>query len=360
MSWNDPFYSFQNKMNGLSLFTGAGISETFLKDTVVDIKVANELVPNRARLYSHFYPKCKMICGDITDKTVQQQVVSEAKKHNVDFLMATPPCQSMSRAGRMRVDDERTLLFIPVLNLIEELKPKYVLIENVPEFLKSFYEKDNNRVDVMQEIRGRCWEYHIEEKVLDAADFETPQTRKRAIVLMSRKSLPVWKHPAPLGFRITVEEAIGHLPRLESGQSSGIKYHNAKTHNNRHILWMSHTPTGQSAFQNEIHFPEKNGRKIKGFGSTYKRIRWDKPAPTITMTNGSISSQNNVHPGRFMEDSGLWSDARVLSLLEIILLTGLPPDWDIPEWATDTLVRHVIGEGVPPKLVYHIVKQLEK
>ena len=83
----------------------------------------------------------------------------------------------------------------------------------------------------------------------------------------------------------------------------------------------------------------------------------DKPAPTITMANGSISSQNNVHPGRLLSD-GTYSDARVLTLKELFILTGLPDDWEPPEWASENLTRQVIGEAVPPKLLYEILKQL--
>ena len=49
-------------------------------------------------------------------------------------------------------------------------------------------------------------------------------------------------------------------------------------------------------------------------------MHWDKPAPTITMKNGSISSQNNVHPGRLLPN-GTYSDARVLTVAELSILT---------------------------------------
>jgi DNA (cytosine-5)-methyltransferase 1 len=87
----------------------------------------------------------------------------------------------------------------------------------------------------------------------------------------------------------------------------------------------THTPTGKSAIYNEVHYPMKNNRKIRCFGTSYKRIEWDKPCPTITMMNGSISSQNNVHPGIYNQNTKEWSDARVLTILEIMILTGLPP-----------------------------------
>ena len=123
---------------------------------------------------------------------------------------------------------------------------------------------------------------------------------------------------------------------------------------------MSHTPTGQTAFNNPVYFPQKeNGERIKGFATTYKRIEWDKPAPTVTMCNGAISSQNNVHPGRLKED-GTYSDARVLTILELLRIMGLPDDWNIPEWASESLVRKTLGEGIPPRLIEALIKTMPK
>ena len=55
-------------LNGLSLFSSAGIGETYIGE-YVSIKVANELLPTRSKLYSHFYPDVKMINGDIKNKS---------------------------------------------------------------------------------------------------------------------------------------------------------------------------------------------------------------------------------------------------------------------------------------------------
>jgi DNA (cytosine-5)-methyltransferase 1 len=121
---------------------------------------------------------------------------------------------------------------------------------------------------------------------------------------------------------------------------------------------MKNTPSGKSAFENPVYFPQKpNGKRLKGFSATYMRMEWDKPAPTITMRNDAISSQSNVHPGRLQKD-GTYSDARVLSILELLILSSLPQDWNIPEWASEILIRQVIGESVPPKLIKEIVEMI--
>ena len=84
---------------------------------------------------------------------------------------------------------------------------------------------------------------------------------------------------------------------------------------------------------------------------------WDKPAPAITMRNDAISSQMNVHPGRRNID-GTYSDARVLTPLELLLVNAM----NIDEWnkidAEETLIRKVLGEGVPPRALNKIIEPL--
>jgi len=339
---------------GVSLFANVGIAETYLHDSNVDIVVANELLDERAKFYREMYPSSNMITGDITNPEVYNKVLENAKKENCDFLIATPPCQGFSMAGKMEEDDIRNSLIKYVIKMIQDLKPKNILIENVPGMLKSYILHNGEKIKMLDYIEQELDGYIINTKVVNTADYGTPQNRKRAIFLIS--NIKKWEFPDKEKI-ITVKEAISHLPTLEAGETSEIPYHNAKKHNDNHILWMKHTPTNKSAFENEIHFPKKDGRRIKGFMSTYKRLDWDKPAHTITMANGSVSSQNNVHPGRSL-GNGLYSDARVLTLKEIFILTGLPENWTPPTWAKENLIRQVIGEGVPPKLIERLLKNI--
>lgn len=352
--------STQNRMKGLSLFACSGIAEYYLKNTDIEIVLANELLQERCKIYKHFYPEAEVIQGDINDEF--DNIISRSKDLKVDFIMATPPCQSFSNAGKKKVEDARTPLFLTLIKAIKEIAPKYVLIENVPSFMTSIYKADAAETIHQKFIKELGDAYVINTKVLNASDYEVPQARKRSITLLSLKTIPEWKHPGKIAKTITVRDAIGHLPSLESGEISEVhKWHRAKTHNINHIKWMSHTPTGLTAFANKVHFPQKDGRKIKGYNTTYKRIEWDKPSPTITMSSGSISSQNNVHPGNaFIKDGEtLYDNARALTVYEIILLTGLDNNWN-PPTTNEKLVRDVIGEAVPPKLVYHLVSNIPR
>ena len=119
-------------IKGISLFANAGIAETYLKEVGVDIVLANELVERRARFYKHLYPECEVVTGDITDPVVFDRIIARAKELQVEFLIATPPCQGMSIAGLMNPYDERNSLVKYAIDAIKLIRPKFVLLENVP------------------------------------------------------------------------------------------------------------------------------------------------------------------------------------------------------------------------------------
>lgn len=344
------------------MFSSAGIGETYLGECGVDIIVSNELIKKRANLYKALHPECNVICGDITDNTIFDSVMEAAK--GIEFLLASPPCQGMSVAGKNRhqekmVEDERNYLITYVFRAIEQLHPKYVLIENVPALLKFKLPYQDNYYSIVEILQFKFGEkYIIDSRVVDSSDYGVPQTRLRAIIkLWPRKE--TWEWPTPIECKVTVRDAIGDLPSLESGESSDIKWHFARKHDSRHVLWMKHTATGTSAFNNPVYFPQKeDGTRVKGYESSYRRIKWDEPSPTITMRNDAISSQRNVHPGRLLSD-GTYSDARVLTPYELMILTSLPKEWPIPDDTPEVLIRQVIGESIPPLMIKKIVGELE-
>lgn len=343
---------------GLSLFANVGIAETYLKNIGFPIVLANELLQDRARFYKEIHNH-EVISGSITNDSVFNEIINQSKKMEVNFILATPPCQGMSMAGKMKEDDPRNSLIIKAMDAFVNLLPEFMLIENVPQMFKTSIVVNGKVINIKDYIQSiiNKYGYKVKFDVFDAADYGTPQNRKRSFTRIYKEKYN-WEEPIKQSW-ITVKDSIGDLPSLESGEKSNInKYHYAKKHNANHINWMKHTPTGKTAHDNAVYYPQKDGRKIKGFATTYKRMSWDKPAPTITMANGSISSQNNVHPGRLKAD-GTYSDARVLTLLEIFRLTGLPDNWNPPSWASENLIRQVIGEAIPPRLVESILRGLK-
>lgn len=354
----------KKKLKCLSLFASAGIGETYFPEAGINVIVANELLPARAALYEASHEKTKVIQGDITKPEVYQKIVDAINDRKIDFLLASPPCQGFSIVGKNRKQesislDPRNYLLFSVITAIKQFDPPYILIENVPLLLKftlNYNGTPTTVVDILDQNFGKS--YDIEAKILDAADYGVPQHRLRAMIKMHKKGL-LWNWPKPKEKQITVREAIGHLPSLEAGEKSNIKWHFARPHSEANILCMKHTPTGNTAFRNPVYYPQKaDGTKIKGFESSYRRIEWDAPAPTITIRNDCISSQRNVHPGRLLPD-GSYSDARVLTPLELMILDSLPETWKIPDDTPELLIRQCIGESIPPKMLLEVVKGIK-
>lgn len=345
-------------INAISLFASAGIGELNVHDKHLNFIAANELLKVRADIYKFFYPNTKVFVGDITNEELKRDLLEYSKENEVKFLLATPPCQGVSSVGKNKhqshfIEDRRNYLVMEIFYFIDNLDLDYILIENVPRFLEMYFPFENDLVllkDILMKLYGN--KYTIEAEVLNAKDYGVPQSRPRAIIKMYKKNLK-WPWPAKEK-EITLREAIGDLPSLEPGEVSDIKWHYAKKARPEIIEAMRHTKPGNSAISNEIYYPKKaNGERIKGFHNTYKRMVWDKPAPARTTYSGSISSHNNVHPGKLMEN-GTYSDPRVLSLLETFIVSSIRRDIEFPEGTSETLIRTVIGEAIPPKLLEKI------
>lgn len=368
-------------MKALSLFANIGIAETYLSNIGIDVVVANELIEQRAKFYKHLYPSCNMIQGDITDSNIFDNVIKEAKNAGIEIIIATPPCQGMSIAGDMNPYDERNSLIKYAIDAIKTLKPKYVFLENVPQMLTTPIQHKGRELLIPEYIKIRLGEdYQINiGQIINTEDYGVPQSRKRAIVLMAQKELPYWGFPEKENHIITLAEAFEGIPDLfpqikekeyqnilpqNSKESLSFhKWHKPPKHVWRNVECVLYTPTGNTAFDNPVHYPKKkDGTKVKGYDTTYHRMFWTKPAPTVTMYNGIMGSQNNVHPGKPWKDDKngdmMYTNPRVLTIYELLIVSSLPINWSIPHWAPDILIRHCIGEGIPPLLVKKIFQQI--
>ncbi|MEG2789946.1 MAG: DNA cytosine methyltransferase [Romboutsia sp.] len=378
------------KLKGMSLFANVGIAENLLHECGVDVVLANELIVKRAEFYRHIFPNSEMVQGDITDENIFNIMLSKAIEYNVDFIIATPPCQGMSTAGKQDKSDVRNQLISYAIDMIKQVKPKYVMLENVPQQLKTKIRVNDKEMLIPDYIKSELSELYNFNKnqVMNTADYGVAQSRERSIFLLARKDLEIiWEAPEKNDSIVTLYDAIGHLPKLDpliydipyeehlkvfplyeerlERAMKISKWYIPPEHVYRQVYAMIHTPSGQSAFSNENikHKPTtEKGTLVKGFKNTYKRQSWDKPAYTVTMYNRTIGSQENVHPGRptGIIDEGVmtYSDARVLTVYELMIVMSIPLNWNIPDWATEHFVRQVIGEGIPPLLVKKLFQQI--
>lgn len=371
------------KLRGLSLFSNVGIAEAGLDKLDVEMIYANELLKDRAKFYSCVHPKTKMIQGDITNDDVRTLIVNKAIENHVNFVLATPPCQGMSEAGNRHEFDERNQLITLAVDVIKRVKPEFAIIENVPTILHTKVIINGNVMLIPDYLKDFLSDYTFnDESLIKAMDHGIPQMRERNIYLLVRKDINIkWEFPEKEPI-VTLQDAIGDLPSLDPMLREGIdmtiekfpsferkkerglkvsKWHYPPTHSWKQVEWMMHTPSGKSAIYNPIYYPQKEGGiHIVAHHNHYRRMAWEKPSRTITQNNGVISSLACVHPGRPYELYGeiLYSDPRVLTIYELLIVSSLPLDWPIPSWAKESFIRKVIGEGIPSRLITVIVEQL--
>ena len=372
-------------LKGLSLFANIGVAEAYLKNLGIDIVVANEIDKDRATFYQQIYKDTTVIIGDIKDNLIRDKIVNEALEKKVDFIMATPPCQGMSEAGLRLEMDPRNQLISYAIEVIKRVKPKFVLLENVPTQLITKIQYYDEVVLIPEYIKRELGQNYRFNKdiIIKMKDYGIPQMRERNIFLLVRLDYDyIWEFPEKTK-EITLSQAIGHLPSLDPKLREGIdltqekfpnfeskmkqglivsKWHYPPTHSWRQVEWMLHTPTGKSAIYNEKYFPKKiDGTRVKAHHNNYRRLRMDMPCRTITQNNGVISSLACVHPGRkFISESGeeLYSDPRVLTIYELMIIMTIPLKWNIPSWASETLIRRAIGEGIPSKIIKDLMQVL--
>ena len=343
-----------------SLFQNVGIGEYYLRNCLGLIgAVGNEIIQKRSDWAKEIYPDCEIVCGDIWDKAIFDKLVRLHKEKGCTGVQASPACQSYTLSNSHRnPSDKRGHLFEPMLNFIKAVDAEWVLIENVPQMLT--VKLDDGRIVGEHIVKTlKSWGYYVNYGVQSAAGFFTPQDRKRAIILAHKKA--PWLLSEPYDEKITLRVAIGNLPSLEAGMDSGIKWHYAPDWAPAQIEVMKHTPTGCSAHDNLIWKPVNvDGSPSKAkFHCSFQRKLWDAPCNTVLQDSKGVSGFRNVHPGRLLPD-GTYSDARCLTILELLRVTGLPDDYPIPDWASDKLIRDVIGECFAPLHVLEILKNLPR
>lgn len=373
------------KLIGLSLFSNVGIAEAGLASLDVDMAYANELLRDRAKFYTCVHPGTEMLEGDITNDDLRSTIVEKARESHVNFILATPPCQGMSEAGNRLEFDERNQLITYAVDVIKRVLPEFAIIENVPTILHTKIIVNGEVMIIPDYLKDVLNEYRFNsESLIRAMDHGVPQMRERNIYLLVRKDIDiVWEFPEvePV---VTLSEAIGSLPSLDPMLREGLdltiekfpdfekkkedglkisKWHYPPTHSWKQVEWMMHTPSGKSAIYNPVYYPQKEGGvHIVAHHNHYRRMAWEKPSRTITQNNGVISSLACVHPGRPYVVNGevLYSDPRVLTIYELLIVSSLPLDWNIPSWARESFIRKVIGEGIPSRLITVIVEELLK
>lgn len=366
-----------------SIAACVGSDEYYLEDHGFVCKVAVESEPNRAEYFELMHKmrskhSVNMIIGKLEEKF--DELVIAFKKNNCELAKFTIPCQTFcAMRSKDWKDDDRLLLVLWCVKFIKQVKPKYILFENAKEFLgfslplAEDLSKHPVAQKMQQELNGRTigqyltdelgensLDYHLNFAIENGSFYGTAQNRVRSIVLGSLEG--VWKFPCPEEYAMPLWQAIGHLPSLEAGEDSGIPYHKApKLHSDPEIaeIWreaFAHLATGCRSKDNNPKY------QLPGFGffnDKGARKFWDKPSNTIDSGNGGVLNTRTLHPGRLKKDNSI-SDARVLTLLEVFLVNGLPQSYEVPEKYRDkeAFIREVMGEIMLPRFLERICLEI--
>ena len=324
------------KPTAIDLFCGAGGVTEGLRQAGFSVIGAVELDPLACMAFRANHPKVKLWEKDIrtlSPKTMMGQL--KIRRGRLDLLAACPPCQSFSRMrtknGPQRLRLVQNYLIFEVRRLARGMRPKTIMIENVPGLLKRGIFRQFCR---SLESLG----YSLKYTILDAANFGVPQRRKRLVLIASCGVVPDFA--APSRERRTVRDAIGTLSRRQ------LKFdplHNYRSNRSARIEKLiakipldggSRKSLGR-ANQLECHI------RIDGFRDVYGRMKWDKPAPTITC--GCI----NPSKGRFLHPT----ENRAITLREAALLQSFPPRYSFPLERGRFAAATLIGNALPPELI---------
>lgn len=160
---------------------------------------------------------------EIFESVMELKMFKGKERPQIDAIFGGPPCQGFSRAGLRKKDDPRNMLFKEYLRVIDEIRPKYVVMENVEGFtdtrldgfegLKGEKYPDNTLVpDILINEFDQIGYDTLPPQILDASDFGVPQRRKRVIFIAYLKGLTKPSYPTPFkSEKVTVLEAISDL-----------------------------------------------------------------------------------------------------------------------------------------------------
>lgn len=291
----------------ISLFSGAGIGDLGYRAAGFDFLSLCELEPDRAALAALNFPLAHVFSDDIWKVRDRQLQLAQSRLKELDselFLATcTAPCQGMSkngqgtllkniREGNRPALDPRNRLILPALDIIRELRPKWVVFENVIEMRNTVIVDDRDEarliLDIIFDKLGD--EYQGEAFDVEFADYGIPQRRQRLITVLTRDATAIArrqdgealippsthaKNPArALAKWVSVMDAIGDFPPLDgksedTASDPEIPFHRVPVLDPKKYEWIRHTQPGRSAFDNQCVQPNCGFKGNRTHGASH-------------------------------------------------------------------------------------------
>ncbi len=328
--------STRSKRLAVDLFSGAGGLSRGLTDAGFRVIGAVEISRLASESYKRNFPYVTLWQEDIRRVAATQfQATLGIGRGQIDLLAACPPCEGFSTLrtmnGARKSRDPRNDLILELPRFVRRLRPKAILIENVPGLAD-----DARMRRFIQEINALGYEARCE--VVNAADYGVPQRRRRMLLVASRlKGLPAPPVKEP---QMTVRDWIEALPA--AGTSGDPLHDHGETRGYTVANIIRQIPAdGGSRRDLPPSMQLACHQRCDGFKDVYGRMWWDRVAPTIT--SGCV----NPSKGRFLHRI----EHRTITLREAALLQTFPLEHYFSLASGKFPAAAMIGDALPPRLV---------
>jgi DNA (cytosine-5)-methyltransferase 1 len=337
----------RRKPTAIDIFCGCGGTTQGVKDAGFRVLAGVELDELAVKTFRANHKRVKVWHGDVSDLTPTKVLKHHRlAKGQLDLLIGCPPCQAFSPMrrlnGRKRVRDKAAKdLVFEYLKFVEGLKPKVVLLENVPRLIEDYR---------FNEVRQRLRElgYEGEPEIFNAANYGVPQRRRRMVFIASRVGAIDYAEGDAKKKR-TVRQAIAHLKKPGNGRDA---LHNLPENRSPKVAKLIARIPKDGGSRLSLGDDEqlKCHKDCDGFKDVYGRMAWDALSPTIT--GGCV----NPSKGRFLHPE----QNRSITLREAALLQSFPKRYRFSLDRGKFAVALMIGNAFPPLFVKAHAKKIRE
>ncbi|SEJ51368.1 DNA (cytosine-5)-methyltransferase 1 [Demequina mangrovi] len=313
----------------------------------LEIPLAVDFEPLAAEVYKTNFPFADRVetapvedyfDGDLGTPHTLAEKRTATTTGTVDILLGGPPCQGHSNLNNhTRRVDGKNALYLRMVRAAEVLKPRAILIENVPAVLNDRHDGEG----VVERARTHLTElgYVVADQVIELDKLGVAQKRRRHILLAIHSddaTTPIEVFDAlPQHPRRDLRWAIGDI--LDADETNPIdRAPQAQAANKERMQYLLDNDLYD--LPNELRPTCHQGEH--SYKSMYGRLRWDEPAQTITSGFGSIGQGRYMHPER----------PRALTAHEAARIQGFPDYFDFSPCPTRGALATMIGNAVPPAL----------
>jgi len=332
---NEPdLFDGSPKLSLLSLFCGPGGLDQGFKDAGFFTALAFDTDADCVITFRQNHPKAFACRRSVTDLTLDELDAIHRTEFRPIGVIGGPPCQSFSVSNvHQRDDDPRHRLPEAYAALLKQLNARcplsFFLFENVPGLLSKKHKERYKKFKKLFEKAG----FEVNEKLLNAKDYGVPQDRERIFVVGINQQLhpnTQWTPPSKTSTKLTVKDAIGHLPE-PIHNDRGLDADSIAVHPNHWCL----VPRSNK-------FESATLEQGQAYGRSFRTLSWNEPSWTVAYGHREV----HVHP----------SGKRRLSIYEAMLLQTFPHEYRLI--GNMSAQVRLVSEAVPVKLAHQIAQSI--